>query len=272
MSESPVIVVGAGYVGARVIAALGDTATLALGRSSGLDLDSAERLPVELPSDYRLLYTVAPARDATGDVRLQRLLGFLDPAPAVLTYLSTTGVYGDCGGDEVDENTPGNPGTARARRRAAAENTLREWCDGKPTAFRILRVPGIYGPGRLGLERIREGIPVIAEADAGPGNRIHVDDLVDCCLAALADGTPAGVFNVGDGDFRSSTWFAREVARQAGLPAPPEVSLETAERTFPASRLSFLSESRRVLTARMRDELGVTPTYADPAEGIRASL
>ena len=81
-----------------------------------------------------------------------------------------------------------------------------------------------------------------------------------------------GVFNVGDGDERSSTWFAGEVARQTGLPVPPEVSRQQAEATFSERRLSFLRESRRVDTSRMRSILGVTPRYANPEDGIRASL
>ncbi len=83
---------------------------------------------------------------------------------------------------------------------------------------------------------------------------------------------PAGIYNLGDGDQRSATWFAAEVARQAGLPEPPIVSREEADATFSERRLSFIRESRRVDTSRMREILGVTPIYTDAAEGIRASL
>ena len=113
---------------------------------------------------------------------------------------------------------------------------------------------------------------MITEAEANPGNRIHVDDLVACCITALLDDNVTGTFNVGDGDFRTSTWFTKEVARQAGLEVPPEISREEAEATFSARRLSFLGESRRVDTRRMREELGVTPLYTDAADGIRESL
>jgi nucleoside-diphosphate-sugar epimerase len=91
-------------------------------------------------------------------------------------------------------------------------------------------------------------------------------------VAALATDVPAGVYNVGDNDHRSATWFSGEVARQLGLPAPPQIGREAANQQFSPQRLSFLMESRRVDTAKMRRVLGVTPRYANPEDGIRASL
>ena len=88
----------------------------------------------------------------------------------------------------------------------------------------------------------------------------------------MAETAAAGIYNVGDGDHRSATWFASEVARQFGLEAPPVISREQAEREFSPMRLSFLGESRRIDTTKMRNELGVTPLYEDAADGIAASL
>jgi len=82
----------------------------------------------------------------------------------------------------------------------------------------------------------------------------------------------SGIYNIGDGDFRSPTWFSNEVARQSGLAAPPTISWADAQEEFSEMRLSFLKESRRIDTRRMRDVLGVTPRYANPEDGIRASL
>jgi nucleoside-diphosphate-sugar epimerase len=149
---------------------------------------------------------------------------------------------------------------------------LLEWAAFNGSSLVLLRVPGIYGPGRLYLERIEQGTPILREEDANPGNRIHVDDLARCCLAALQEDVPAGIYNVGDGDKRSTTWFIREIARQAGLPAPPVISLAQAKQEFSATRLSFLVESRRVDTTKMREVLGVIPTYSNPEQGISASL
>jgi nucleoside-diphosphate-sugar epimerase len=264
------LVAGAGYTGRRVLARLPNDEAAGLSRSLGFDADTGDPLPVPLPNRYAVLYTIPPGGD--GDQRLQRFLALLSPAPKRFVYISTTGVYGNCRGGVVTEDSPLNPTTRLSKPRVAAESLLENWADETGCSLVILRVPGIYGPGRLGLERIASGAAMLTEADANPGNRIHVDDLVDCCLAALETDTPPGVYNVGDGDTRSATWFSGEVARQAGLPTPPQVSRQQAEREFSPMRLAFLSESRIVDTTKMRKVLGVTPRYADAADGICASL
>lgn len=274
------LVVGTGYVGRRYLERQESGSAIGLSRSPIssaqanflLDLDVDRALPLSLPDGYGLLYTAPPSQQHETDVRLERLLNMLDPAPSRFVYISTTGVYGDCGGALVDEEHTVNPQSGRARLRVAAEQALESWCGVRGTDLVILRVPGIYGPGRLGVERIRTGAANIREAEANPGNRIHVDDLVRCCEAAMSAAVPAGTYNVGDGDFRSATWFAGEVARQSALEVPPTISREEAEREFSAMRLSFLGESRRIDTTKMREVLGVTPRYEDAADGIAASL
>jgi len=272
------LVTGVGYTGRRVLALLPRESVIGLSRSAMdtdrpttfFDLDSATTLPVTLPPRYAVIYTVPPKGNAP-DARLRRFLSMLEPAPRRFVYISTTGVYGDCGGATVSETTPVKPANERSGRRVAAETLLAEWAGENACELVILRAPGIYGPGRLGLDNIRSGMPVLAEDDANPGNRIHVDDLATCCVAALVQSVPAGIYNVGDNDHRSSTWFTGEVARQAGLPAPPEISREAANDQFSAARLSFMAESRRVDTRKMREVLGVMPRYANPEEGIAAS-
>jgi len=266
--------VGAGYTGARVLARLPDTVALGRSRSGDerLDLDRDERLGIALPAVYAVIYSVPPASDQPGDPRLARFLALLPHPPSRFVYLSTTGVYGNRDGERVDEGSEARPESARTERRLAAERLLAEWCTANGTTAVVLRVPGIYGPGRLGTERVREAMPVIRDAEANPGNRIHVDDLATCCIAALSPDVPDGIYNVGDGDHRSGTWFTGEVARQAGLPPPPAISLTAAQQTFSPMRLSFLRESRVVDTTKMREVLGVTPKYADAADGIAASL
>ncbi|MGI9238959.1 MAG: NAD-dependent epimerase/dehydratase family protein [Woeseiaceae bacterium] len=272
-------VTGTGYTGRRVVDRLPADAAIGLSRSTvdtdrrvePLDLDTAAALPVALPSAYAVIYTVPPA-GPTPDRRLKRFLTLLQPPPARFVYISTTGVYGDCAGNTVNETTPVDAGNERAQRRVAAEGQLTEWAAATDCELLILRAPGIYGPGRLGIERIQAAMPVISEADTNPGNRIHVDDLATCCIAALSSDAPAGIYNVGDNDHRSATWFTGEVARQAGLPAPPEISGDEARLEFSPQRLAFLSESRRVDTTKMREVLGVSPRYANPEDGIKASL
>ena len=279
IADNTTIIVGAGYVGRRVLQEQHGSA-FGLSRSSlgaelpatTFDLDTDAAMPVTLPGSYAVLYTVAPSDKADNDVRLEKLLQLLQPAPHRFVYISTTGVYGDHAGNLVTEDTPLQPKSNRALRRLAAETLLHTWGDERGVDVVILRTPGIYGPGRLGIERIREGTAIIRESDANPGNRIHVDDLATCCIAALADDAPAGVYNIGDGDFRSPTWFSNEVARQCKLEAPPTISWADAQNEFSEMRLSFLRESRRIDTRKMRELLGVIPRYSNPEDGIRASL
>ena len=273
------LVTGTGYTGRRILERLPANEVVGLSRSAidterrveVFDLDTATELPLALPSTYSVIYTVPPSGPAP-DARLRRFLPLLAPAPERFVYISTTGVYGDCGGDRVMETTPVNPSNDRTARRVAAESQLTAWASDRDCNLVVLRAPGIYGPGRLGIERIQSGKPVLDESDANPANRIHVDDLASCCIAALSSDVPAGIYNVGDDDHRSSTWFTSEVARQLGLAPPPRISRQQAEVEFSPMRLSFLSESRRVDTTKMREVLGVTPRYANPEDGIRASL
>ena len=266
-----VVVVGTGYVGQRFIRNDSNNGVVGLTHSD-FDLDTDGKLPIELTPPYSILYTVPPSSESIADVRLERLLGELEPAPRRFVYISTTSVYGNCDGAFVDEETDVNPESDRAARRVAAEDYLLSWGASHECEVVVLRVPGIYGPERLGVERLREGATVIEENDTGPGNRIHVDDLVTCCIAALSKNAPPGIYNVGDGDHRSSTWFSRELARQCGLPELRAISMADAESEFSPMRMSFIRESRQVGTQKMRDVLGVTPDYANAADGIRASL
>ena len=266
-----IVVLGPGYTGSRVIERLPPDKTTALGRPA-LDLDDRQIDLPSLPTHWSLLYTVPPAPSAKNDERLERLLTMLLTPPRRIVYLSTSGVYGDRQGGVVTEQDFPTPLTARAERRLAAERYLSKWCDEHDCECVVLRVPAIYGPGRLGLERITAGTPIVQENEATPGNRIHVDDLASCCLQALDAATVSGAYNLGDGDHRSSSWFAKTVADIAGLNAPPEIPMAAAIQTFSESRLSFLQESRRLDTSKMREVLGVVPRYEDATDGIRASL
>lgn len=270
------IVAGTGYTGLRVLERLPAADAVGLSRSPVettrvchlCDFDTLEMLPLELPDRYRVLYTCPPGGE--DDDRLRRFLALLQPAPVRFVYISTTGVYGDCKGAVVTEESPVNPGNRMSKPRVAAERLLKQWAEENGCELIVLRSPGIYGPGRLGVERLESGDAYLNEADAHPGNRIHVDDLATCCLAALSEEAPAGVYNVGDGDHRSATQFAEEVARQAGLRAPRTISWAEAQKVFSPMRLAFLSASRVVDTTKMRGVLGVTPRT--PEEGIRDSF
>jgi nucleoside-diphosphate-sugar epimerase len=236
-----------------------------------LNLDRPVSQPVDLHDDVAY-YTVPPAPAGDGDERLERLFSNLAGLPSSFVYLSTTGVYGDRHGATVDEQTPPRPTTARAVRRLAAERIVREWADSQSVSWCILRVPGIYGPERLPLERLRRGDPAIDPVEATPSNRIHVEDLVTACVAAAAPHAGGRIYNVTDGTDDSLTAYLQRVARIAGLPPPPLIGRAEAQKTSSPMAWSFLSESRRVDNRRMREELGMQLAYADLDAGIRASL
>jgi nucleoside-diphosphate-sugar epimerase len=185
--------------------------------------------------------------------------------------MSTTGVYGDTGGARVTEASPVAAANERSRRRVAAERAASAWCGTRGVRAVVLRVPGIYGPHRLPLERLARGEPALRPEDAGPGNRIHVDDLVTACIAAL-ERPVQGVFNITDGHPVSTTAYLQRVAALAGLPPPPLVALADASGRISPGMLAFMVESRQVDNRRMREELGVVPHYARLDEGIAASL
>jgi nucleoside-diphosphate-sugar epimerase len=283
------LIAGCGYVGRRLAERMRPAwRVLALARSPGsvavLRADGIETIEADLDAQHRpdelqaaaggaaIAYLAPPQDSGTNDARLARFLDALGEArPTVVLYMSTTGVYGDAAGGAVDESSPIAPSNDRSRRRVAAEHLTQAWCESRGVRWVVLRVPGIYGPHRLPLERLQRGEPALEPAAAGPGNRIHVDDLVTGCVAAL-ERPASGIFNVGDGDHSSTTAFLQITAESAGLPAPELVTLDEARGRVSPGMLAYLVESRRVETSRMREGLGVTPRYATVAAGVAASL
>lgn len=286
MEQVKQLIVGAGYVGQRlakrlqatasvhaVVASLASAESLRAQRiaATAWNLDLPERADVP-PRPQILTYLVAPPLQGTQDPRLLRCLDAVQPLER-LVYLSTTAVYGDVGGAVVDEETPPAPSSGRGIRRLAAEQAVRAFAESLGIAWVILRVPGIYGPGRLPLDRLARGEPLLAPADAGMTNRIHVDDLVTALHLVAEHPQAAGrIYNVSDGAPCSTSEHFQRVAQIAGLPPPPVVTRAEAEGRISPAFLAYLDESRRLDTSRIRTELGFVPHYADPAEGIRASL
>jgi nucleoside-diphosphate-sugar epimerase len=281
------LIVGAGYVGQRLARCLqaaggrvhgvvGSVASAEALRAHGIlatawNLDDVDRADAP-PTPEILTYLVAPPVQGTNDPRLSHCLQVVQPTQR-LVYLSTTAVYGDVGGAVVDEETPPAPSSGRGVRRLAAENAARAFAESRGIDWVILRVPGIYGPDRLPLERLARGEPVLAPADAGMTNRIHVDDLVTALQLVAKHPRAAGrIYNVSDGAPCSTSEHFQRVAQLAGLPPPPVVTRAEAEGRISPAFLAYLDESRRLDSSRIRAELGFAPRYADPAEGIRASL
>jgi nucleoside-diphosphate-sugar epimerase len=281
-----VSIIGCGYTGRRLAERFRQSGVQVRGfaaRAESLlqiSADGTEALRLDLdsaitPVDFagHLIYYAVPPAHAAGDPRLSRFLDAVVGKPRRLIYLSTTGVYGSQGGVRVNEDTPPAPTTERAVRRLAAETALRAWAEARDVSWCVLRVPGIYGPCRLPLERLRRGLPAIVAHEASPGNRIHVTDLVTAAVAAgIAAAADRRIYNVTDGSEHSHTEYLQRVAAMAQLPLPPLISRAEAERSFSTSSRSFLAESRRVDNGRMCRELGVLLKYRDLDAGICSSL
>ena len=285
---APVLIVGCGYLGRRLARALGMTgcdvrgvvrseesaaAVAALGAAAArIDLD-ADFPPPQLPSaDTELYYFAPPPAEGDDDPRMRRVLAALEQAlPRRIVYVSTSGVYGDCAGDWIDESHPLNPATARARRRAAAETLLQHWSASTGVPIVILRVPGIYGPGKLPLERLRKRLPLLREEDSPFTNRIHVDDLVSACCAAMERGRPGSAYNVSDGQPSNMTDYFNRIADRVGLPRPPVIARADIDALSPGMR-AFMEESKRLDNRRMREELGVELRYPTLEAGLDACL
>jgi len=146
----------------------------------------------------------------------------------------------------------------------AAEDHLREWAARQGVALSILRAPGIYAEGRLPLERIRQGTPILVAEDDVFTNHIHADDLARAAVAALFHGRGNRAYNVtDDAQMKMGTWFDA-VADAFKLPRPPRVTWDEAEQRIAPMLLSFMSESRRLANRRMKEELRVRLAFPTP--------
>lgn len=237
------------------------------------NLDYREDTP-EIPVNGRQVYYLAPPQGGgKSDYRMLNFCRQLTPenVPGKMVYISTSGVYGDCGGALVTEETPINPQTARAMRRASAENQLQEQAEKLGFELVILRVTGIYGPGRLPVSRIKQGHPVLKKEENSFTNRIHSFDLVRICLAAMDKGENGDIFNVCDGQESSMSDYFLAVAELYELPLPRQVSMAEAEKEMNPLMLSYLKESRRMSNRKMLEKLEVELMYPTLAAGLKAS-
>ena len=182
--------------------------------------------------------------------------------PQRLVYISTSGIYGDCGGDWVSETRTPQPVTARAVRRLDAESRIRRFSRRTGVSVCLLRVPGIYAAERLPLARIERGTPVLRAEDDVYTNHIHADDLALLVRAGMTRGGSARIFHASDDSELKMGEYFNSVARAFDLPAPPTISRQQAQQTLPTNLLSFMSESRRLLNTRIKTELRIRLKYA----------
>ncbi len=228
-------------------------------------------LPTEKATVY---YFAPPPGGGHTDPKARNFCASVAPGqePEKLVYISTSGVYGDCGGEVVTEKTPVNPQTARAKRRHDAENVFRQWGAQKGVAVIILRVTGIYGPGRLPVSRLQGGAPLLRLEESPPTNRIHADDLARVCVAAAEKAEGGEIFNVSDGHPSTMTEYFLAIADLFDLPKPPLVTMEEARKVMTPLMISYLTESRRMDNSRLLERLGVKLLYPTLSEGLKASM
>jgi len=247
------LIFGLGYTASRIAAAATRSGMIVNATGSAGNVDFDDGVSVRLlarQADY-ILSSVPPVVDgdpvlrAYDDVLTGRWLG----------YLSSTGVYGDCGGAWVDESAP--VGGRRESRNAADVAWLER-------DARVFRLPGIYGPGRSPLERVASGGAHQVDMPGQVFSRVHVDDIVSGVLAGFD--APPGAYNLADDlpcDQNAVVTFAAELM---GLAPPPFVTLEALS---PMAR-DFYAENRRVANGKAKRVLGWTPRYPDFASGLRA--
>jgi len=250
--------------GAKALADAGFEALVFDGLAPGTGVSQA------LASATHVLISVPP--DGDGDPALLQHARDIAASPSVewIGYLSTIGVYGDHGGAWIDETTPANPISQRSRWRLDAEDAWRALGARSGKRKQVFRLPGIYGPGRSAIDRLRQGT---AQRIVRPGqvfNRIHVDDIAGALGAAIAGAGAHQIYNVTDDEPAPPQDVIGYAAELLHMPPPPAVAFDDAKLSLMAK--SFYAENKRVRNTRMRSELGVTLKFPSYREGLQAIL
>ena len=236
-----------------------------LGIPSALtNLDDLEPPLPDMPASTLVYYFIPPPSSGIDDRRCQHFLASLSiqaVKPKRIIAISTTGVYGDCAGELIDEEQAVKPKTDRAKRRFDMESQLKKWCERFKIPLILLRVGGIYGPRRLPLKRIEQAVPVLKEELAPKTNRIHEDDLAQICVAAASSSHDFRIYNVSDGSNSNMTEYFFSLADHFGLARPPALDWEQAEQEISKGMLSYLRESRQVDNSRLLAELDIKLRY-----------
>jgi nucleoside-diphosphate-sugar epimerase len=256
---------GLGYTAGRLAACLAAEGWTveATGSAGTLDFTDEVAVCAALGRASHVLSSVPPDRETGADPVLTRYGAALIEAKAEwIGYLSSTGVYGDTGGAWVDESAP--IGTGRRQARAEAD---RDWQALRPDV-RVFRLPGIYGPGRSALERVRDGRARRVDFPEQVFSRVHVDDIGAGVIASF-DGPP-GVYNFADELPCHQNRVTEAAAQLLGMAPPPIQSMDDAGLSKEA-RL-FYAENRRIANGKAKRLLGWAPAYPDYRAGLRACL
>lgn len=246
----------AGYI-AHAWRAQGGTVT-ATGTAGDLAFADAAGVAAALAGASHVLSSVPPQDNDDA------VLGHYAPllAGKRMAYLSSTGVYGDAGGAWVDESAP--IGTGRRTARADADA---RW---QAMGAHVLRLPGIYGPGRSVFDRLAEGRAHRIDLPGQVFSRVHVEDIASAAILALTGNAPPGAYNIADDLPCSQNAVVEHACRLSGLPLPPLQRLEEANLS-PMAR-AFYAENRRVANGKARRLLGWQPRYPTYREGLATIL
>jgi len=285
-----IIIAGCGYIGTRVAR---------IGKESGAEVtclvrsaehqtalqsegftalscrfDEPLRIPALGVEGSSLFYFVPPPGGGIADSRARHFCTSLSESapPARVIYMSATSVYSEATGGTVTELSETAPSSAMGKRRLDAETAFREFGAANNVPIIILRVSGIYGPGRLPLMQISQAQPLLREEESGPSNRIQADDLAHICWAAAEQGRDGDIFNVSDGHPSSMTAYFNACADALGFPRQPQVSMEEARQVMSPLMFSYVSESRVIDNSHMLERLGVRLQYPTIAEGLPVSV
>jgi nucleoside-diphosphate-sugar epimerase len=256
----------------RVFAVTRDPERTAALRAAGAipvvaDLDQPATLARLRGLAGRIVHLAPPRPEGARDFRTRNLTAIL-PEGAQVVYVSTSGVYGDCGGALIDETRLVAPQNARAARRVDAERVLRGWARRAHGRLAILRVPGIYAADRLPLQRLRDGTPALRAEDDVYTNHIQADDLARIVALALFRALPGRAYHAADDTRLKMGAYFDAVADAYRLPRPPRLAREALRAAVSPVLLSFMSESRQLDNTRMRRELGVRLRYADVHQAL----
>jgi nucleoside-diphosphate-sugar epimerase len=211
-----------------------------------------------------VLHLAPPQPDGDQDRRTRHLVAALGDVKRIV-YVSTSGVYGDCGGALVKESRPVAPRNGRARRRVDAEQILRAWALANRATLSILRVPGIYAADRLPLRRLEQGTPALRPEDDVYTNHIHADDLARIVVQSLTRGRAGRIYHAVDDTRMKMADYFDAVADRFGLPRAPRLPRAELAQVVSPVLLSYMSESRRLDNTRMTRELRVRLQYPDVA-------
>lgn len=240
------------------------------------DLDNSDlKLTEEIRSNFEnsvIAYLVPPQPKGVSDNRMQYFISILNTLaapPEKILLISTTGVYGNCHGEWIDEARPANPQVDRARRRLSAETLLQKYCEKNQSQLIIFRVPGIYATDKLPIKRISSGEPIVNAQDSGYTNRIHANDLARFCVEAMVEKVQSGIYNCCDGQPSTMNDYFMKVADAVKLPRPQEISLQQAQQQLSAGMLSYLAESKRISNKKLINNFKTKFNYPNLNAGLK---